>query len=287
MRHCVMQGRRQADGSGHQETPTGASRTSTTTTSPSSFRAADGGWHALILSWSRRAVAASGWILLLVLAMPSGPAQADTLGDAFRAARRTVAPMASRARLEIVHDTTITSAMAARFEDGVCRIFVLENAAYLTDSLGQLPPALRAPYLEALFAHEFGHCQEQYLISMDAGARETPSPALVPVRMHRNADGGLLLISIRREALWGEILADAYFGMYLNERHPALSRRLIDFHLAQRGSAALVDPEHDTARFLAGLPLQRQHGEFMHEAGQRLRRTATGVDRVALNGAGQ
>ncbi len=229
-----------------------------------------------------------GLVLLMVLTATAIPVRADMLGDAFRAARRTVAPMASRARLEVVHDATVTVALAARFEDGVCRIFALETSDYLLGSLAQLEPALRAPYLEALFAHEFGHCQEQYLTSLDTSLRESPSPALVPVRMHRDAEGGLWLVTIRREALWGEILADAYFGMYLNERHPALSKPLIDFHLSRRGSAAVIDPEHDTARFLVGLPLQRHHGEFMHEAGQRLRRTATETetDRIASGSAG-
>ena len=216
-----------------------------------------------------------GLVLLTALLAPAVPTWADMLGDAFLAAGRSVAPPGGRARLEIVRDRTVTNALAARFEDGVCRIFALETSGYLIDSLARLEPAMRSPYLEALFAHEFGHCQEQHLVSLNIRGRESPSPALIPVRMHRDPDGGLWLVSIRQEALWAEILADAYLGLYLQERYPDLSRQLIDFHFSRRVSAAVTDPEHDTARFLAGLSFQRRDGEDMLEAGKRLRRTGT------------
>lgn len=224
--------------------------------------------------------------LLLPLLTQAPAARADQLADAFVAAGRAVAPPGSRIRLEVVRDPTVTAAMAARFEDGECRIVALETSDYLIGGLAQLDPASRSPYLEALFAHEFGHCHEQYVASLNAAWREPPSPALTPVRMHKDADGSLWLVSIRREALWGEILADAYLGLYLTERYPALSKPLIDFHLSRRGSAAVTDPEHDTSRFLTGLTFERRRGEDIHEASRRLRRTGAAGDRIASNASG-
>lgn len=227
-----------------------------------------------------------GLALLIPMLFPATVARADMLADAFVAAGHAVAPAGGRIRLEVVRDPTVTTAMAARFEDGVCRVFALETSDYLIGGLAQLDPAWRSPYLEALFAHEFGHCHEQYQASLNAAWREPPSPALVPVRMHKDADGALWLVSIRQEALWGEILADAYLGLYLSERYPALSKPLIDFHLARRGNAAVIDPEHDTSRFLTGLSFERRRGEDIHEAGRRLRRTGTAGVRIVSNSPG-
>ncbi len=66
----------------------------------------------------------------------------------------------------------------------------------------------------------------------------------------------LILLSASAFPARADILADAYLGLYLQERYPALCGTLIDFHLSRRTNAAVTDPEHDTARFLTGLSFQ-------------------------------
>lgn len=234
------------------------------------------------------------WQLLLATAIAATAlvlhhprARADAIDDAFAAARDAIAPTGWTAELEVVNDRNVTIALGARFRNRVCHVYALRTSAYLVDALRQLDQPLRRPYLEALFAHELGHCEEQYLAQVNPGLLDDAASPLLLVTSYRLADGGVRLAAEPRQILWREILADAYTAVYLNERYPGVANRLIEFHLSRRALRSAVDPDHDTAPYLRDLSFQRQPGERWSDVALRLRRVGTaqaGAERPPASG---
>ncbi|MFO1318570.1 MAG: hypothetical protein U1F52_03055 [Burkholderiales bacterium] len=219
---------------------------------------------------ARHAVARAGWGGLLWVAC-SGGAQADTFIEAFEAARQTLGTSTWSVQLEVVSDRSITVAVSAAYRNGACRVILLDSSAYVADTLRMLDDELRRPYLEALFAHELGHCEDMHSAHMtpDVTAGGTSLNVVTPVR---RIEGDPALETPARRVLRAEILADATAALYLAERHPELADMLVAFHLGRRAQRSEQDPDHDTSRCLAGRDLVRRGDEDIHGAAQRIRR---------------
>jgi len=228
-----------------------------------------------------------GWKVTLFLACLSAvstSALADALQDAFQAARGTMAGEGWTAQLIVVHDRKITVALGVRYREGVCSVYALRDSPYVVQTLSQLEFPQRRPYLEALFAHELGHCEEQHIASTSPDlSNELESPLLL-VKAYRESDGALRIAAEPRHVLWKEILADTYTGMYLRDRYPSMADALMAFHLLQRASRAENDPEHLTTPYLRQTDFIRQPGERWADAAMRLRRAGAPNARPAAPG---
>lgn len=233
------------------------------------------------------ALRALGWqaaLFLAGLSAVSTPALADALQDAFEAARSTMVTEGWSARLIVVHDRKVTVALGARYRERVCSVYALRDSPYLVQTLSQLESTQRRPYLEALFAHELGHCEEQHIASTAPDRIDELESPLLLVKAYRESDGALRIAAEPRHVLWKEILADTYTGMYLRERHPAMADALMAFHLLQRASRAATDPEHLTTPYLRQTDFTRQPGERWADAAMRLRRASAPNARPAAPG---
>lgn len=206
----------------------------------------------------------------------TGNARADVVADAFETVRQALASPSWSAQLEAVSDRSVTVALSAMYRNGECRVFILESSAYLTETLLQLERDLRRPYLEGLFAHELAHCDDMHTARATPGVLDAGSSPLNVVAAYRRADGELAVDTLPRRVLWAEILADAALALYLAERHPAIAEVLIDFHLARRAQRAVLDPDHDTSRYLEGRDLRRHGDEDLRDAAWRVRRESVG-----------
>ncbi len=231
-----------------------------------------------------RTLAWRATLALACLSAASTPALADALQDAFQAARSTIVREGWTAQLIVVHDRKITVALGARYRERICSVFALRDSPYLVQTLAQLEQPQRRPYLEALFAHELGHCEEQHLASTAPDRSDELESPLLLVKAYRESDGALRIAAEPRHILWKEILADAYTGMYLRERHPAMADALMAFHLLQRASHAATDPEHLTSPYLHQADFTRQPGERWADAAMRLRRAGAPNARPAAPG---
>lgn len=215
---------------------------------------------------------------MAVMFVNASPARAGGMEEAFSAALAAFAPQGWSAQLEVVTDPAVTIAMIATYESRHCRISVLKTSAYLVDTLQQLGPAVRRPYMEALFAHELGHCEDSYVAQYEAGSISTDSGSLSALTAQSTVEGATQLSAAPRRVLWREILADAYLALYLHDRYPDVAPALVAFHLGRRAGRARADPEHDTSMYLAGQPWRRDTGESLYEAAIRIR--SIGTDRA-------
>lgn len=229
----------------------------------------------------RTASAFIGTLLAACMAamlVSASPSRAGGLEEAFSTALAAFAPQGWSARLEVVTDPAVTIAMIATYESRHCRISVLKTSAYLVDTLQQLEPAVRRPYMEALFAHELGHCEDSYVAQSEAGNISNDSGSLSGLTAQSTVAGATQLSASPRRVLWREILADAYLALYLHDRYPDVAPALVSFHLERRAGRARADPEHDTSLYLAGQPWRRDTGESLYEAAIRIR--SVGTDRA-------
>lgn len=211
----------------------------------------------------------------LLMGLSADGARADGATAAFETALETLPASGWEADLEIVSDRSVTIAMAASYQAGVCRVLMFDASPYLAETLRTLDDELRRPYLEALFAHELAHCDDMHEARTHAGREPAGRAALdVEPAPRRDADGDSAAESSHGRVLWAEILADAATVLYLQERHPELADALVAFHLGRRAQRGEIDPGHDTSRFLMDREIRRRSDEDILEAARRVRRTS-------------
>jgi hypothetical protein len=201
----------------------------------------------------------------LAAAVVTVPAQSATdVESAFQAAVAIAADPAWNSELRFVNDPSVTPALAAFVRPGHCDVVALKNSGFIRAALAPLEPQDRAPYLEALMAHELGHCAEQHANA----ATGLVKAQAVATGAHASAP---------QQVLRGELLADIYMGLYLADRHPECADRLMRLHLTRRALASDIDPDHNSARFLRVEQIERRAGESMLQAALRIRDAVTGV----------
>ena len=182
-------------------------------------------------------------------------------------------------RIEETTDAGLTIALSARHVAGACLITALTGSRYVEEVLGEHDPEDRPAVMEALLAHEIGHCEDRRRARSGEGAPEALSAAVPRVFAWRNASGALMLGPLPHADLWSETLADAYLGAYLHRWHPQRAQRVMAILLARRWRFAHVDPGHNSARFLSADSFGADPGEPLISAATRIR--AQGFSRVS------
>jgi len=200
------------------------------------------------------------------------PAAALDLDEAFARASERVGVPRFALRLSVTADATRTVAMSAQYVPGACLVLALRNSPYIEGLLAGLDPIDRPIALEAMFAHEIGHCEERHA---HASGRIVPDSAiqlLARISASRDERGAIRLKPLPHRELWGEIFADAYMGVYLTRYHRAAAARVMAVQLAERARNAAVDPGHDTSTSLAGRSFDAAPEESLLQAAWRIRR---------------
>jgi len=134
--------------------------------------------------------------------------------------------------------------------DGKCRVTFSPSADgfRVVGALGRgVPAARRGAFLEAVFAHELGHCEQFALARRDFTRSEMVDPERAS-RIHSFADlksawGATDL------TLWTELLADVAAGLYLRQAHPEECASVMRALLDNRQRYAARDAGHATARY--------------------------------------
>jgi len=137
--------------------------------------------------------------------------------------------------------------------DGKCRVTFSPNADgfKVVGALGSgVPAARRGAFLEAVFAHELGHCEQFALARRDFTRSEIVDPERAS-RIHSFADlksawGATDL------TLWTELLADVAAGLYLQQVHPEECEFIMRALLENRRRYSIRDAGHATARYFRG-----------------------------------
>jgi len=174
-------------------------------------------------------------------------------------------------RLEETTNAGQTGALSARYAGGVCLITALTGSMYVAEVLGEHDPDDRPAVLEALLAHEIGHCEDRRRARAGRDAPEALSAAPPRVFAWRNASGALMLGPLPHADLWSETLADAFMGAYLQRWHPQRAQRVMGILLDRRLRFAHVDPGHNSARFLAADSFWAGPAESLISAATRIR----------------
>jgi hypothetical protein len=182
-------------------------------------------------------------------------------------------------RLDETTNAGQTVALSARYVAGACLIAALTDSRYVEEVLGEHDPDDRRAVLEALLAHEIGHCEDRRRARSGQGAPDALSATVPRVFAWRNARGALMLGPLPYTDLWSETLADAFMGAYLHRWHPERAQRVMGILLDRRWRFAHVDPGHNSARFLAADSFWADPAESLISAATRIR--AQGVSRVS------
>ena len=172
-----------------------------------------------------------------------------------------------------------TAALSARYVAGVCRITALTGSSYVEAVLAENDPDDRPAVLEALLAHEIGHCEDRHRSHSHRGASDAMSASVPRVFAWRAASGALMLGPLPDADLWSETLADAYMGAYLHRWQPQRAQRVMSVLLDRRARFADVDPGHNSARFLNAESFGADPAESLISTATRIR--AKGFSRVA------
>lgn len=211
----------------------------------------------------------------LAVSLYVAPARAGDVGAALARVLDHVGTQGYTVRLELTENPRRTIAMSAHFAAGECLVVALENSSYVAEALSALPVQDRGALLEGMMAHEIGHCEERHarLAAVDPAIQ-----AIAAVTAARDVRGRLVLKPVSKLELWGEILADAYMGVYLRRHHPEAAQRIMAMQLARRAANAFVDPAHDTYPALAEETFDSAAGETLLEAATRIR--GAGLERM-------
>lgn len=182
-------------------------------------------------------------------------------------------------RIEEATNAGHTVALSARYVAGVCLITALAGSRFVEEVLGEHDPEDRPVVLEALLAHEIGHCEDRRRKQPAQVAPDAMSAPGPRVLAWRNARGALMLGPVPYVDLWSETLADAYMGAYLHRWHPQRVQRVMKVILDRRSRLAHVDPGHNSARLLAGESFYADPAESLISAATRIR--SQGLSRTA------
>lgn len=203
------------------------------------------------------------------------PAQAGDVGAALARVLDHAGMQGYTVRLVLTDNPRRTIAMSAHFAASECLVVALEHSSYVAAALSAVPVLDRDALLEGMMAHEIGHCEER---NAGLAAVDPAIQAIAAVAAARDDRGRLVLKPVSRIELWGEILADAYMGVYLRRHHPEAAQRIMAIQLARRATHAFVDPAHDTSPALSGETFDSAVGETLLQAAIRIRRA--GLERM-------
>lgn len=129
------------------------------------------------------------------------------------------------------------------FIDGRCKLVLsMRGNARAQATLDRIPPGLTGPVVEAIAAHELGHCWRhlrQTWGTLPAGLR------VVPLGAHLSPDQADLLTDMwrtRREEAYADLVGLAW----TLQHHPTRYAEVHDWHVCFRAEQAVATGPHDT-----------------------------------------
>ena len=129
------------------------------------------------------------------------------------------------------------------FIDGRCKLVLsMRGNAQAQATLDRIPPGLTGPVVEAITAHELGHCWRhlrQTWGTLPAGLR------VVPLGAHVSPDQADLLTDMwrtRREEAYADLVGLAW----TLQHHPTRYAEVHDWHVCFRAEQAVATGPHDT-----------------------------------------
>ena len=129
------------------------------------------------------------------------------------------------------------------FIDGRCKLVLsMRGNAQAQATLDRIPPGLTGPVVEAITAHELGHCWRhlrQAWGTLPAGLR------VVPLGAHVSPDQADLLTDMwrtRREEAYADLVGLAW----TLQHHPTRYAEVHDWHVCFRAEQAVATGPHDT-----------------------------------------
>lgn len=156
----------------------------------------------------------------------------------------------SRLALDIVVQPQPTPGLpplALAFTDGRCKLVLsMRGNPEAEAALARIEPALLAPVLELMAAHELGHCQRHLdgaWQTLPAG-RAVPLPAALRADQHADYLG---MQATRREEAYGDLVGLAWTW----QRHRAQYAQVHAWLVAERSRDLLPGSHHDTLAWVA------------------------------------
>ncbi|WP_317205131.1 hypothetical protein [Janthinobacterium sp.] len=138
--------------------------------------------------------------------------------------------------------------LALGFSAGRCKlVLTLRGNPQAEDILAPLPPAGRALMIEAMTAHELGHCWRYVHGDWHALPAGFVEAGAAPAAGRALSDDARTQRDTRREEAYADLLALAWVRL----RHPAQYAQVYDWLGRVRGAGPLAGASHDTRAWLS------------------------------------